>query len=222
MKTPRALRPCALLLAGCVFSGMLQAVIPSGLDVDTNRLDPADPGSQWTALIEGLRPDEPLQARFHEQRQNDFRRGFRNFRGILRLWPGHGASLHYTEPAEVTLVAKPGVLWRRPAGGEWTHYSAESGGQAAGLSEALWRLDLPALSGIYIVHGRIGDEADWELLLTPESDFRQPRVYLQGDDNALHRMEIEHDVRRRRTISFDEIDRSPPTEDWQDFFPGQK
>lgn len=197
----------------------LGAVIPSDLSNPEYALDPAHLDQSWVELLAGLQTESSLEARFRERRENDFRRAHRYFQGTLRMSAQSGVSLHYEGGLDVTLVATPGAVWRRPSGGEWTAYAIDSESGMASWSESLWRLDLQALDESFTLHGRQTAEGSWELLLSPRSDRRLPRLYLQGDREALERLEVVHNPRRRTVYFMQAVDRSPDTSDWPRFFP---
>lgn len=206
-----------VFVIGMVLSA--RAAIPGDLATPQNLLDPKELSSEWQELLDGLQPGEALEANFREQRENDFRRGHRIFRGVLRVWGDRGVSLRYEGAIDVTLVAAPGAVWRRPADGAWTSYAVDPDTGMAAWSRALWNLDLAALGELFTIHGRQAADERWELLLTPTQDRRLPRIYLQGDPRALTHLEVEHNPRRRTLYALENINRAPDTGSWARFFP---
>ena len=214
---PRLAAGFFVFVIGMVLS--VRAAIPGDLATPENLLDPKKLSPEWQELLGNLQPKPALEATFREQRENDFRRGHRVFGGVLRVWGDRGVSLRYEGAIDVTLVAAPGAVWRRPAEGTWTAYAIDPDTGMAAWSRALWNLDLAALAESFTIHGRQSTDKHWELLLTPAGDHRLPRVHLQGDRRALTSLEVEHNPRRRTLYSLEDVNRSPDTGDWVQYFP---
>ncbi len=198
---------------------LASGAIPSELAQEAHALSAPQLEDTWKPLLAALQPEEALQVRFQERRENDFRRGHRTFEGTLRVWRDQGISLHYGGTANVTLAVTPGVFWRRPGSGSWSAYPAAPESGLGEWSEPLWHLNLEALKENFHLFGRKLDESEWELLLTPKRDRNLPRIYLQGNPSAVTRVEVEHNPRRRTVYLLRDADRSPLTDDWDAYFP---
>jgi hypothetical protein len=150
----------------------------------------ADPGEEltssggegaWKPLIATLASKGTVVADFTEKRYFPFHRGPTTLRGVLRIVPGRGLSLQYTEPEPSVLIADAdGLLLKDKEGREQglPSDSRESGAIASLLP--IMSFDLPALYPRFVIRAHRTDSG-WRFNFTP----RDPDVARSLGDIAI-------------------------------------
>jgi hypothetical protein len=130
-------------------------------------LDPASLPSDWAALVASLASKGAIEASFTERRYFPFRREATVLHGVLRIAPGRGLSLQYTDPEPSVMIADAsGLVLRDPRGRsrEMASGSREAGAVASLLP--IMRFDLAALNPLFAIRARTTD-AGWSFEFTP-------------------------------------------------------
>ena len=151
-----------------LFSALLPAVLPVAPAL--RAAPPAEPGpviepgrndGEWRWLFSALAAKGAMMSAFTEERWFSMRKTPTMLQGEMRLLPGRGLSLHYTEPEEQLLVVDDAGLLMRDAKGRTREL--KTGAAAAGLSAALlpvMQFDLEKLREDFDLHAA-RDGNDW-------------------------------------------------------------
>ncbi|MDR2674521.1 MAG: outer membrane lipoprotein carrier protein LolA [Opitutaceae bacterium] len=172
---------------------------------------PAEPGpliepgrndGGWRWLFSALAAQGAMRSTFTEERWFAMRKTPAVLQGEMRLLPGRGLSLHYTEPEEQLLVVDDAGLLMRDARGRTRELKA---GAAAGLPAALlpvMQFDLEKLRERFYLHAA-RDGNDWRLDFVPR-DRELARALgslaVTGIGTAVRRLEFRHSAKQRIVV----------------------
>jgi hypothetical protein len=211
-----------------LFSVLLPAVLPPAL----RAAPPAEPGpvieagrndGEWRWLFSALAAKGAMMSTFTEERWFSMRKTPTVLQGEMRLLPGRGLSLHYTEPEEQLLVVDDAGLLMRDAKGRTREI--KTGAAAAGLSSALlpvMQFDLEKLREDFYLHAA-RDGNDWRLDFVPR-DRELARtlgsLVVTGIGTTVRRLEFRHSARQRIVVIIKTADTGVtfPEEDARRFF----
>ncbi|MDR0353911.1 MAG: outer membrane lipoprotein carrier protein LolA [Opitutaceae bacterium] len=173
---------------------------------------PAEPGpviepgrndGGWRWLFSALAAKGAMRSAFTEERWFSMRKTPTVLQGEMRLLPGRGLSLHYTEPEEQLLVVDDAGLLLRDAKGRTREL--KTGAAAAGLSAALlpvMRFDLEKLREDFYLHAA-RDGNDWRLDFVPR-DRELARtlgsLVVTGIGTAVRRLEFRRSAKQRIVV----------------------
>ena len=140
---------------------------------------------------------------FAEERWFSMRKTPAVLQGEMRLLPGRGLSLHYTEPEEQLLVVDDAGLMMRDAKGRTREI--KPGAAAAGLSSALlpvMQFDLAKLREDFYLHAA-RDGNDWRLDFVPR-DQELARalgsLIVTGIGTTVQRLEFHRSAKQRIVV----------------------
>jgi len=189
------------LLVLCVRPG--RAAEPEPLVNPAHRLAPAAP--EWTDLISAFARNPDITADFTEQRFFPFKKEPVELKGEVRVSATRGLSLHYTAPAETTVILDPqGVLIRAARGEKAPPADPRAAAANAALLHLL-RFDLAALAQDFELYGQC-DPASWTLVLVPRTETLQRsvgRITATGAAATIRHIEIRRSARQAVVINIE-------------------
>ncbi len=177
--------------------------VARGATDDGTELTPSGGAGEWQPLIATLAAKGTVVADFTEKRYFPFHRGPTTLRGVLRIVPGKGLSLQYTQPEPSVLIADAdGLLLKDKEGREqgMPAGSRESGAIASLLP--IMRFDLPALYPRFVIHAHHAGTG-WRF----DFDSRDPEVArslgeisIGGTGTDVSQIEFKHSASARVEI----------------------
>ncbi|MDI1336305.1 MAG: glycosyltransferase [Lacunisphaera sp.] len=195
-----------LLLALLLLGGPAGLAAESAVPVDpAHRLTPAAPG--WRELAGAFTQHPDAVADFSERRFFPFKREPVELQGEVRVSATRGLSLHYTAPAESTVILDEQGLLMRAAAGEKTVPADPRAAAANAALRHIVRFDLAALEVDFEIYGQ-REGASWALTLVPRTEAARRnvgRINVAGEAATLRRIEI-----RRTAKQAIEITIAPP------------
>ncbi|OAM89224.1 outer membrane lipoprotein carrier protein LolA [Termitidicoccus mucosus] len=193
-----SLRPVLVILL--LLAAIVRAAPPAepGPVIEAGRND-----GEWRWLFSALAAKGAMMSTFTEERWFSMRKTPTVLQGEMRLLPGRGLSLHYTEPEEQLLVVDDAGLLMRDAKGRTREIKTEA--RAAGLSAALlpvMQFDLEKLREDFYLHAA-RDGNDWRLDFVPR-DRELARtlgsLVVTGIGTTVRRLEFRHSARQRIVV----------------------
>ncbi len=166
-------------------------------------LTPAGGEGAWKPLVATLASKGTVVADFTEKRYFPFHRGPTTLKGVLRIAPGKGLSLQYTQPEPSVLIADAdGLLLKDKEGREqgMPAGSRESGAIASLLP--IMRFDLPALYPRFVIHAHHTDSG-WRFDFTPrDPDVARSLgdISIGGSGTDVNHIEFKHSASTRVEI----------------------
>lgn len=170
-------------------------------------LDPGKLPADWAALVASLASKGAIEAPFTERRYFPFRREPTVLHGVIRISPGRGLSLQYTDPEPSVMIADAaGLVLRDPRGRsrEMAPGSREAGAVASLLP--IMRFDLAALNPLFAISARRTD-ADWSFEFTPRNPGAPGSlgtVTVLGSGTDVRRLEFRQSESQRVEIEVGE------------------
>lgn len=170
-----------------------------------NQIDPA--ADEWRQIAAAFSERRAVVAEFEESRHFPFRQAPVELRGIVRIAPDRGLSLHYTAPEERTVIVDEGGLLVRENGAERPAPGDPRANAANQAMLHILRLDLKALAQGNELYGR-REGSGWTLAVTPRDPGIRRAVgdiFVEGEGGAVRRIEL-----RRSAKQYIEIKVGPP------------
>ncbi len=165
----------------------------------------AAPASDWSDLSNAFAHNPDITAGFAEHRYFPFKTEPVELHGEVRVSAVHGLSLHYTAPAEATVILDDHGMLIRTADGEKTP-PADPGAAAANAAlRHILRLDLDALAKDFDLYGE-RDGASWTLALVPRVEALRRnagRITAAGGTATIRRIEIRRSARQAIVIEIE-------------------
>lgn len=189
-----------LLLSGLPPGHPAESAPPAGPE---ERFAAASPA--WADLTGAFADHPDITADFTEHRQFSFRSKPVGLRGEVRVSARRGLSLHYTAPAESTVILDDQGLLVRAAGGEKAPPPDPRAAAANGALRHLLRLDLAALEKDFELYGQRAGPA-WTLTLVPRTDSLRRgvgRITAAGEAATIRRIEIRRSAKQSVIIAID-------------------
>ncbi len=161
----------------------------------------------WTDLIEAFAHKADTAAEFTELRHFPFKKQPVELRGEVRVSAVRGLSLHYTAPAERTVILDDEGMLIRGAEGEKTPPADPRARAANEAMRHILRLDFAALEKDFEIYGR-RDGDRWALKLVARTEALRRGVGLvavEGEGVAVRHIELRHSAKQ-----YVEIFNGPP------------
>lgn len=170
--------------------------------VETAKLDEG-----WQKLFDTLAAQGAVLSRFTENRWFPFRKIPVVLKGEMRLVPGRGLCLRYTEPEERMMLVDDRGLLLRDARGRTREIAPDpdSGNVNAALLPVL-RFDRAELGKVFQLHAA-RDGGAWRLDFVPREEALSRslgRITVWGEDVVVKRLEFRRSSAQRVEILIDE------------------
>jgi len=185
----------------------LAADEPSPLVAAGPRVEITNAGAEWQALFDKLAAQGAVSSHFTENRWFPFKKIPVVLKGEMRMAPGRGMSLHYTQPENRTMIMdERGVLLRDDRG-----HSREvpSDPRASNVNAALLpvlRFDQKELDKVFFLRAVRAGNA-WRLDFEP----RDPalvrivgQIIVWGEDEKIRQLEFRRSNSQRVEIVIDD------------------
>ena len=192
-----AVATLTLLLLG---AGPGQAAGPDPLVNPEHRLASAAPA--WADLTGAFAHHADIMAGFTESRYFPFKPDPVELHGEVRVSAARGLSLHYTSPADTTVILDDQGLLIRAATGEKAPPADPRAAAANAALRLLLRFDLAALGQDFELYGS-RDGAAWSLVLVPRTAPLQRsvgRITATGESATIRQIEIRRSARQAIVI----------------------
>jgi len=174
-----------------------------GAEDEGTLLSPEAGEGEWKPLIDTLASKGTVVADFTERRYFPFHRGAMVLKGVLRISPGRGLSLQYTQPEPSVLIADSDGLLLKDREGRTQ--AMRSGSRQSGAIASLLPImsfDLPALYPRFAIRAHHAG-AGWRFDFTP----REPEVArslgdisIAGSGSDVSQIEFKHSASTRVEI----------------------
>lgn len=195
----------ALLFLGLALLAMRASAVPlseAGPEIVAGHNDAA-----WEPLFAALANKGAIDSRFTERRWFPFRRKPVVVAGEMRLAPGHGLSLHYSQPEDRTVIVDDrGLAFRDAAGRLQAGPSDPRATAAIGALLPVLRFDRAELAKTFVLAAaRDGD--DWRLDFVPREAALARllgRIVVFGAGDAVRRIELRHSAHQHIEIEIGE------------------
>lgn len=171
-------------------------------------LVPGQNDADWRALFEKLAAEGAVRSAFTEERWFRFRTHPVILHGEMRSAPGHGLSLHYTDPEEQTMIVDEHGLVLRSAKGSRELPADPAAPRMDTVLLPVLRFDLPALLRFFFLHAA-RDGADWRLDFeprTPELARQLSGLTVYGQDSRIVRLVFERAKNQRVVVEIGHTD----------------
>lgn len=167
-----------------------------------HRIAAASPA--WTDLVGAFADHADIAADFTEHRHFPFKQDPVELQGEVRVSTRRGLSLHYTAPAETTVILDDQGLLIRAAGNEKAPPADPRAAAANAALRHLLRFDLAALEKDFELYGRRDAGPAWTLVLVPRTETLRRsvgRITAAGEAAAIRRIEIRRSARQAIVIT---------------------
>jgi len=197
--------PCPVLRSGFItvlkcLSGLLAAV---GMMAPTSA-DEATPAGILARLQSSDHPRN-MSIPFREIRHFQLKKTDMVFTGIMRLHPGYGISIEYTEPTQRIIILTPLGLKIRQPDENVDRMAPDEANTIAGVFLDLLQLDTERLNEQFTVEIRFWKDPEWTLELMPKTgELRRyfTVIDLEGSDDTLESIYLQNGHSRWKRIEF--------------------
>ena len=164
-------------------------------------------GDGWQALFEKLAAQGTVFSHFTENRWFPFKKIPVVLKGEMRLVPGRGMSLHYTQPDDRTMIVdERGLLLRDDRGhSREVPPDPRSGNINAALLPVM-RFDQKELTKVFLLHAARSGAA-WRLDFEPRDTglaHMIGRIVVWGEDDKVKQLEFRRSNSQRVEIVIDD------------------
>lgn len=176
---------------------------PAGALAAGPRLVPGRDDAEWRDLFAKLAAQGAVRSTFTEQRFFPFRRQAVVLHGEMRHAPGHGLSLHYTDPEDQVMIVDEKGLVMRDTHGRSRELAADP--HAPRMDTVLLpvlRFDLPALLRYFDVRAA-RNGAEWRVDFepaTPELARQLSTVTVFGTGDRITQLEFHRAANQRVVV----------------------